>query len=174
MASLTLDVAQCTALNGQLSTGDVALIRDVLGQLRGANATGCLRAIAQSGLGKTAYRLTKHQDVQIALAAQAVCDYWRTLIPEAAPELPAGLTEEKILAFIENLLRTGNWDEITIKVVLRKLEAEYLPEGGSLQPHKKWVKEVVNSKIMMIQMSKHGTTKVVEIACRELSKTVKC
>ena len=48
----------------------------------------------------------------------------------AAPELPAGLTEEKMLAFIENLLRTGNWDEITVKVVLGKLEAEFLPEGG--------------------------------------------
>ena len=82
MATLTLDVAQCTAFNEKLTTGDVALIRDVLGQLRGANAKGCLQSIGKSGLGKTVQKLSKHQDVQISQAASAVCAYWKSIIPK--------------------------------------------------------------------------------------------
>ena len=80
MATLTLDVAQCTALNGKLTSGDVAVIRDVLGQLRGANAKGCLQSIGKSGLGKTVQKLSKHHDAQVAEAASELCAYWRTHI----------------------------------------------------------------------------------------------
>ena len=68
---LTLDQAQCTELKRQLESGDVAWIRDVLWHLRCSNAQGCLKAIATSGLGRSTQRLLRHQDVQIAQAAQA-------------------------------------------------------------------------------------------------------
>ena len=58
---------------------DTATLRRVLVKLYVANARGCLRAIAKSGLGKTVHKLTKHEDAQVAQAAAAVCVYWRAL-----------------------------------------------------------------------------------------------
>ena len=52
-------MAQCVVLNGKLTTGDVAQMRG-LGQLRNADAKGCLK------VGGRKQKLAKHQDVQIA------------------------------------------------------------------------------------------------------------
>ena len=41
--------------------------------MQAANAKGCLQSIGKSGLGKTVQKLSKHQDVQISQAAQALC-----------------------------------------------------------------------------------------------------
>lgn len=61
-----------------------------------------------------------------------------------AEPLPGGLTTQAISDGIDKILRTGNWDEITVKVVLRKLEQQLLPpdSDGALKAHKKFVKAV--------------------------------
>ena len=50
--SLTLDLRSAPCSTEQLESADVALMRDALGQLRGADAQGCLQHIGKSGLGK--------------------------------------------------------------------------------------------------------------------------
>ena len=53
------------------------------------------------------------------------------------------VTESEITEGIEQLLRTEDWDTITVKVVLRRLEAQLLPDQPeALKPHKKIIKEV--------------------------------
>ena len=90
--SLTLDREQCAALCGRLTVAiearDTATVRDVLVQLCSANAKGCLQAIEETGLGKTVqWKLSTHQDAQLAQAATVVCAYWKALIPARPPHI---------------------------------------------------------------------------------------
>ncbi|KAJ1630520.1 hypothetical protein T492DRAFT_1002409 [Pavlovales sp. CCMP2436] len=62
---------------------------------------------------------------------------------------------EAILApAVEQLLRTEDWDTVTVKLIMRKLE-ELLADGaelpaGWIQPHKKLVKQLVDSTMAAI------------------------
>ena len=53
-------------------------------------------------------------------------------------------SEEDLANGIEELLRTEDWDSITVKTVMRKLEALLLPgqPEGSLKPQKPFIKVV--------------------------------
>ena len=61
-------------------------------------------------------------------------------------ELVGGITNLDVIAAIDGLLLVENWDDITVKVVLRRLEQQLLPDHpeGVLKPHKKFVKEVLD------------------------------
>ena len=79
--SLALDREQCAALQRRLTVAiearDTATVRDVLVQLCGADAKGCLKAIALSGLAKTVLsKLSKHPETPwtAAFAASRTTD----------------------------------------------------------------------------------------------------
>ena len=66
--------------------------------------------------------------------------------------LPGGVTTEAIADAVDEILRTSNWDEVTIKLVLAKLEKILLPAGsaGMLKPHKKAIKLEVDTAMQRI------------------------
>jgi hypothetical protein len=68
------------------------------------------------------------------------------------PSWPEGVTEAKVVASIDNILRREHWDELSVKVVLKKLEAELVADGadGSLRAHKKFVKAAVDDAMARI------------------------
>lgn len=77
---------------------------------------------------------------------------------EEATALPGGLEPDQIYEAIETLLRSESWEELTMKVILAKLEASLLPQypPGTLKPHKKLVKERVDT-LMKALMAEQET-----------------
>lgn len=65
---------------------------------------------------------------------------------------PEGVTEAKVVASIDGILRREDWDQLSVKVVLKKLEAELVASGadGSLRAHKKFVKTAVDDAMARI------------------------
>ena len=59
------------------------------------------------GLGKTVQKLTKHQDVQVAQSAQAVCAYWRSLMPRRPGAHKARRVQMTIPSHAEGDARRG-------------------------------------------------------------------
>jgi len=66
-------------------------------------------------------------------------------------EWPAGVTEALVLSAIDGILRREDWDTVSVKVVLKKLE-ELVPGGAenSMRPHKKFVKVAVDDAMARI------------------------
>ncbi len=139
--SLALDREQCAALERRLRVAiearDTATVRDVLVQLCGADAKGCLQAIAKTDLGKTRGKtvwklLSKHPDAQLAQAATEVCAYWEALISSPCAQIGSA-RRTRLLERVEKAkAECAFWKE----TLSRKEEtaAEGLLRGGGLPP----------------------------------------
>ena len=84
---------------------------------------------------------------------------------EEATALPGGLEPDQIYEAIETLLRSESWEELTIKVILAKLEASLLPQHppGTLRPHRKLVSERVDA-LMKALMAEQDTANAAPTA----------
>ena len=69
---------------------------------------------------------------------------------------PSIVTEGRIESSVEALLRAESWDELTVKVVMRKLEQGEELAGGTLKPHKKLVKEAVDAMMKKIMTEREA------------------
>ena len=72
--------------------------------------------------------------------------------PPEAPSLPEGISKDDIFGVVDAMLRTESWDDITLKVVMARVEAQLNAgaEGGWLKPFKKMVKEAVDQGMKAI------------------------
>ena len=82
---------------------------------------------------------------------------------------PSIVTEGRIESSVEALLRAESWDELTVKVVMRKLEQGEELAGGTLKPHKKLVKEAVDAMMKKIMTEREAQTSA-EAAATEAEK----
>lgn len=72
----------------------------------------------------------------------------------------AEITPEVLAPAVEALLRTEDWDTVTVKLIMRKLETA-LADGadlapGWIAPHKKLIKQIVDDKMTAILAERNG------------------